>query len=420
MGDISREPLPSGPRSNSGSGKGPSELIRYEDLSAEPSGASASGAESREPDARDDAALGGDARDESFAESPAPELSRSVRMSVDPLDEPGSSAESNSARDASPPRFEPGFETAFEPIVPLDADPFDVEQERLHPEPEGGVPDASGDTASDSEPEAALSAAAPSEAALSEAVLSEPVPSEAVEPQAPAEPAAAPGEGEPSSAELAADLEVSEAELALDVTMGPPAADPALAPPSSAAEELADEAPDLHEPGEIARVALAVLVSTREPMSVLRLAELVQAAPSEVEAGLERLAAELRAQGFPLELLQIDGAYRIATSPAVYPYLVRLKKLKKAERLTPAALETLAVIAYRQPVIRAEIEAIRGVKAGPVLKSLLDHKLVRVVGRADVPGHPLQYGTSQLFLDRFGLRSLEDLPSVQELKSLGG
>ncbi|MCC6784426.1 MAG: SMC-Scp complex subunit ScpB [Planctomycetes bacterium] len=435
MGDISREPLPSGPRSNSGSGKGPSELIRYEDLSAEPSGASASGAESREPDARDDAALGGDARDESFAESPAPELSRSVRMSVDPLDEPGSSAESNSARDASPPRFEPGFETAFEPIVPLDADPFDVEQERLHPEPVGGVPDASGDTASDSEREAALSAAALSEAALSEAVLSEavlseavlseaglsePVPSEAVEPQTPAEPAAAPAEGEPSSAELAADLEVSEAELALDVTMGPPAADPALAPPSSAAEELADEAPDLHEPGEIARVALAVLVSTREPMSVLRLAELVQAAPSEVEAGLERLAAELRAQGFPLELLQIDGAYRIATSPAVYPYLVRLKKLKKAERLTPAALETLAVIAYRQPVIRAEIEAIRGVKAGPVLKSLLDHKLVRVVGRADVPGHPLQYGTSQLFLDRFGLRSLEDLPSVQELKSLGG
>jgi len=128
---------------------------------------------------------------------------------------------------------------------------------------------------------------------------------------------------------------------------------------------------------------------------------------------------ELRTQGLPLEILVVDGAYRVATTPAVYPYLVRLKKLKKVERLTPASLETLAVIAYRQPVIRAEIEAIRGVKAGPVLKSLLDHKLVRVVGRADVPGHPLQYGTTQQFLDRFGLRSIEDLPTVQELKSLG-
>lgn len=323
-------------------------------------------------------------------------------MSVDPLDGPDSPAEPNSARDASPPRFEPGFESAFDPIVPLDPDPFGVEQDRLDPAPDTLVPAPTIDAAPDLEPQPELAPAEESPALAETAV------------------AVAPAEGEPSSAELAADLDVSEAELALDVTMGPPAADPALAPPSSAAEELADEAPDLHEPGEIARVALAVLVSTREPMSVLRLAELVQAAPSEVEAGLERLAAELRAQGFPLELLQIDGAYRIATSPAVYPYLVRLKKLKKAERLTPAALETLAVIAYRQPVIRAEIEAIRGVKAGPVLKSLLDHKLVRVVGRADVPGHPLQYGTSQLFLDRFGLRSLEDLPSVQELKSLGG
>ncbi|MBI5853529.1 MAG: SMC-Scp complex subunit ScpB, partial [Planctomycetes bacterium] len=143
------------------------------------------------------------------------------------------------------------------------------------------------------------------------------------------------------------------------------------------------------------------------------------AAPSAVEAALTRLGGELRAQGLPLEILLVDGAYRIATTPAVYPYLVRLKKLKKVERLTPAALETLAVIAYRQPVIRAEIEAIRGVKAGPVLKGLLDHKLVRVVGRADVPGHPLQYGTTQQFLDRFGLRSLDDLPTVQELKSLG-
>ncbi|MGA0869788.1 MAG: SMC-Scp complex subunit ScpB, partial [Planctomycetota bacterium] len=97
----------------------------------------------------------------------------------------------------------------------------------------------------------------------------------------------------------------------------------------------------------------------------------------------------------------------------------RLKKLKPAEKLSPAALETLAVIAYRQPVIRLEVEAIRGVKVGPMLQSLLQHKLIRVVGRADVPGKPLQYGTPQHFLERFGLRSLKDLPSIQEFRALG-
>jgi segregation and condensation protein B len=79
----------------------------------------------------------------------------------------------------------------------------------------------------------------------------------------------------------------------------------------------------------------------------------------------------------------------------------------------------LAVIAYRQPVMRSEIEAIRGVKAGPMLRTLLQHKLVKVAGRADVPGRPLQYGTTQQFLERFGLASLQELPSVKEWKNLG-
>ena len=110
---------------------------------------------------------------------------------------------------------------------------------------------------------------------------------------------------------------------------------------------------------------------------------------------------------------------RLLTLPEVFPYLKRLRKVKKAERLSPAALETLAVIAYRQPVMRAEIEAIRGVKVGPTVRTLLEHKLIDIVGRADVPGKPLQYGTTQHFLDHFGLPSLKDLPSVKEFKSLG-
>jgi segregation and condensation protein B len=89
--------------------------------------------------------------------------------------------------------------------------------------------------------------------------------------------------------------------------------------------------------------------------------------------------------------------------------------VRKSERISGAALETLAVVAYRQPVTKAEIEAIRGVQAGPILRTLIERGLVRVTGRADVPGHPLQYGTTREFLDRFGLSSLGDLPRDGEL-----
>ena len=85
------------------------------------------------------------------------------------------------------------------------------------------------------------------------------------------------------------------------------------------------------------------------------------------------------------------------------------------ERVSPAGLETLAIVAYRQPVTKAEIEAIRGVQAGPVLRSLVDRGLVKVTGRADQPGAPLQYGTTREFLDRFGLASLKELPRDAEL-----
>ena len=85
------------------------------------------------------------------------------------------------------------------------------------------------------------------------------------------------------------------------------------------------------------------------------------------------------------------------------------------ERISPAALETLSIVAYRQPVTKAEIEAIRGVQAGPILRSLVDRGLVRVTGRADVPGHPLQYGTTKEFLDRFALAGLKELPRDGEL-----
>ena len=179
-----------------------------------------------------------------------------------------------------------------------------------------------------------------------------------------------------------------------------------------------ESAPQLSDPEEIARVAMAALLTQREGLSVARLAEVCNTTKKELDGGLEALGSILRTSGLPLEVASTGDGVRLLTVPDVFPYLRRLRPSRGQERISPAALETLAVIAYRQPVIRAEIESIRGVKAGPVLRWLLEHKLVDVVGRAEVPGKPLQYGTTATFLERFGLGSLADLPSVREFQTL--
>jgi len=178
------------------------------------------------------------------------------------------------------------------------------------------------------------------------------------------------------------------------------------------------EAPALGDPGEISRVLLAILLVSRDAVSKLRLAQVCNITQQQVTKGLERLREDLEKSGMPIRLSPVADSVRLLTVPEVFPFLERLRGAKKADRLSPAALETLAVVAYRQPVMRAEVEAIRGVKVGPTLHTLLEHKLIDVVGRADVPGRPLQYGTTQHFLDRFGLASLADLPSVGEFRSL--
>ena len=134
-----------------------------------------------------------------------------------------------------------------------------------------------------------------------------------------------------------------------------------------------------------------------------------------VRTALQALGERLTATGLPLELRQIAGGWQILTVADLGSVVQRLEKARKIEKMSGAALETLAVVAYRQPVTKAEIEAIRGVQAGPILRMLVDRSLVRVAGRADVPGHPLQYGTTRQFLDRFGLSSLDELPRDAEL-----
>ncbi len=130
---------------------------------------------------------------------------------------------------------------------------------------------------------------------------------------------------------------------------------------------------------------------------------------------LAALEAWMESRGLPLQLQQVGRSWRILTSEDVAEFLAPIRQKVHAERLGPAALEVLALVAYRQPVLKADIDSIRGVKSGPHLRHLLDMRLVRILGRADLPGRPFLYGTTKEFLDRFGLRDLKDLPESGRL-----
>lgn len=177
--------------------------------------------------------------------------------------------------------------------------------------------------------------------------------------------------------------------------------------------------PELADAPAVARMVFVLMLTSREGLTLFRLAQACNTTQKLVEEALGILREQLQALGLPVELARTGDAVKWMSGADSFPYLQRLRGVKKLEKLSPAALETLAVIAYRQPVMRSEIEAIRGVKAGPMLRTLLHHKLVKVTGRSEVPGRPLQYGTTQQFLERFGLASLQELPSIKEWKSLG-
>jgi segregation and condensation protein B len=175
------------------------------------------------------------------------------------------------------------------------------------------------------------------------------------------------------------------------------------------------EAPELSEV-EVERDVAALLFASSEPLSVSKLATLLGGTPAaRVEAALAALAARLSAAGLPWELRSIAGGWQVYTTEDVAETVARLQKSRKDERVSTAGLETLAIVAYRQPVTKGEIEAIRGVQVGPILRTLIDRGLVKVAGRSEDPGHPLLYATTRKFLDAFGLGTLEELPRDGEL-----
>jgi segregation and condensation protein B len=205
---------------------------------------------------------------------------------------------------------------------------------------------------------------------------------------------------------------------------GPPAAEPS---PEAVVEEPPQAEPKPPEPepepapkpeaprqpDEWRRAIEAVLMAATEPVEPQLLAQLIERPVAEVEGLCALLAAECAGRGFVLA--KVAGGYRFQTHPDLAPYVERYLLEGRSARLSGAALETLAVIAYKQPVTRSQLSAVRGVDVDGVVRSLLDRGYIEEVGRTEGVGHPIQYGTTRLFLERLGLESLEKLPALADL-----
>ncbi len=215
------------------------------------------------------------------------------------------------------------------------------------------------------------------------------------------------------------------------VPEAPPAAETAAAPAEAPkSEPVKPRGPRIPLPSSLQEIVGALLFASESPLTAAELRACVRGvAPEEgedaevmsvyqsctsreVEEALHGLEKELERSGCGFRLVCAGGAYRLQTAPACGRYVRALLKLDRPNRLSRASLETLAIIAYRQPITKAEIEQIRGVAVDTIVKSLVDLQLVRLVGRSELPGHPFLYGTSPLFLEHFGLASLSELNAL--------
>src|SRR5438552_5032418 len=181
----------------------------------------------------------------------------------------------------------------------------------------------------------------------------------------------------------------------------------------------------------LSRVIEALLVSAQKPLSIREIGAVLKSAAAEsggpshefgrvseaeIAAALEQLKIEYVQQQRAFQLVEKAEGWQLASDPALAKWVRQLFPVPKPARLSAPALETLAIIAYRQPITRADVEAVRGVNIDGVLQTLMERGLVKIAGRAEVPGRPLLYETTHFFLDHFGLRSLDELPNVEELR----
>ncbi len=260
------------------------------------------------------------------------------------------------------------------------------------------------------------------------------------------------GKGRASTAVAPAETETVPAPDETDASSAPSVDDDAVAGPTDADDadgnsevvredsmsasdfeaitgELRD--PELFDPAEVANapraphplkpVVEALIFASPEPLTLKAMSRLLDDQPKEdIEAALGEVRdSYMRSDG--LQLVEVAGGFQIVTRPELYEWVRRLFKERTTSKLSVQALETLAVIAYKQPVTSGEIAEIRGVSATTgVLNTLLDRKLVKIVGRKQVVGRPFMYGTTREFLDKFGLKDLSDLPKVEDMSEALG
>lgn len=172
------------------------------------------------------------------------------------------------------------------------------------------------------------------------------------------------------------------------------------------------------EPQDRRRILEALLLSSAEPVTAARLGRVVpESSAREVREDLDALNESYASDGRGFRIEEVSGGYQFRTLPELAPFVQQLEPVPPL-RMSRAGLETLAIIAYKQPVTRAEIEHVRGVDAGPLLRGLLERRLVRIAGHREVPGRPILYATTPRFLEIFGLAALSDLPTLREIEEL--
>ena len=176
---------------------------------------------------------------------------------------------------------------------------------------------------------------------------------------------------------------------------------------------------EITSPEEAKRVIEAILFTASKPMTVNEFKRILKGYnASQVEQIIRELQADYVNENHSFRINEVAGGFEISTESQYAPWILKLELQKKAKQATQSALETLAILAYKQPMTKAEIEDLRGVDVSGVISTLLERNLIKVVGRKEVPGRPFLYGTTDKFLEHFGLKSLEGLPNLEEIKMI--
>ncbi|MCU0915038.1 MAG: SMC-Scp complex subunit ScpB, partial [Planctomycetes bacterium] len=318
-------------------------------------------------------------------------------------------------RTPEPPAAENEPEPASETIEPID-----IAEE---PAPEEGGPaiDVSGAAEQEAAIEIAVTIAGPEAQEVSE---TEPDPAMTTAPEGQVRDDTTPltrGEqeidrvigvllGEPQEEDEGQKTQEPTEARAAEATAEQPQADAPMQEAPAEGESPAAASPD--ETPTIESVLEAILFATDEPLTDGKLAGIVETTTKQVRESIESLNARYAAEKHAFRIEQIAGGYQMLTLNLYNSWLKKMLRARSDNKLSPAAMETLAIIAYKQPIIRADIEAIRGVAVGEVIRSLMYKGLVKIAGRAEILGRPMLYGTTKKFLEIFGLNSLKDLPKV--------